>query len=177
MILPEVTTTFSASGMIFNFTANTPGTPFTHPVLQINSLIPSINQVANVFAVAQVDRVTLQRSLLVNDTLTLTLDGVTYTQAFTGSEANTLTALQTQINTSSGATLSAVGGVLTFTAKTPGVPFALAGFILTNSVLPVTTTQNVAPVKQQTEFILPTFIQGDIIAFSLNSVSVMQPFT
>lgn len=161
----------------FTITASASGTAFIPGVLTINNTTPSVNVTSNVPAQTQVDRVTLPRSLIAGDTVSLNLNGTVFTQAFTGgTDVATLGALQAQIASSTGATLGYVGNVLTFTAETSGVAFVLSGFTVQNSVLPAITVANTAPVKQQTQFILPTFVAGDAIDFTLNSTSVTGAF-
>jgi len=42
---------------------------------------------------------------------------------------------------------------------------------------PVTTVANVAPVKQETEISIPTFVAGDMLSFVLNATPIIQTYT
>jgi hypothetical protein len=101
-----VLVTFDAPSKIMSFTAVDPGTPFPHPTLTIDGSVTSVNLVANVYAVAQVDSITLQRNLLAGDTLALTFSGQTIVQAFSGSETDTLAALKATVDAETATTLS-----------------------------------------------------------------------
>lgn|GEM_PF-1212608 len=173
--LANVSSSFDAGTSTFTITAATPGTPFVSGVLTINNITPSINTVANVVAVAQVDQVTLLRAPLAGDTITITIDGTPITQAFDTDANTTLNALKVQVDATA-VTMTYVGNVITLTADIAGVPFAVGGCTVSNSLSPSTTVANVAPVKQETEYTFPTLVAGDSIAFSINGTPLVENF-
>lgn len=174
--LAGVSSSFDGGTSTFTITAATPGIPFISGVLTINNTTPSINTIANVIAVAQVDQMSLLRAPIAGDTISVIVDGTPFIQAFDTDTITTLNALKAQIDASA-VMMTFVGNVITLTADVAGVPFAVGGCTVSNSLSPSTTIANVAPVKQETEYTLPTLVAGDSIAFSINGIPLVENFT
>lgn len=91
-----VTSTLSGSSPNYTFTvtAATPGTPFTSASATVNASLLATTIQPNVFAVAQVDSLTIPRDLVAGDTLSVTLSGsAPITVTYSGSEAATISSL------------------------------------------------------------------------------------
>lgn len=173
--LASVSSSFDVGTSTFTITAATPGTPFVSGVLTINNTTSSINTIANVVAVAQVDQISLLRAPLAGDTISVVIDGTTIDQAFDTDATTTLDALKAQVDASA-VTMTYVGNVITLTADVAGVPFTVGSITVSNSLSPSTTVANVAPVKQETEYTFPTLVTGDSIAFSINGIPLVENF-
>lgn len=175
--LSEVSSVFDWTST-FTITSRTPGTAFTTGILTINSAYPSVNQVANVPAVAQIDTLTLSRDTIVWDKLSLMIDsGSVINASFSGTNTDTLTDFVANINASQTGTVATVlGNTITFTASIAGIPFTINSFVLENTSLGNTTTANVVAVAQEDEFSIPTFVVWDTISTTINGTGITQSF-
>jgi len=152
--------------------------PFTSWVLNIYSVIPSINQVANVAAVAQVDNINLARTLIIWDSLSININWTNiWPVVFSGSNDSTLADFITTINnTQSWVVASNTSNTITLTAATAWVTFTSNSFLVENNSLGSTTTNNVTAVKQVSEFEIPLFVVWDNISFTINGSWITQDF-
>ncbi len=176
--LPELDATFDNIDTI-TITAATPGNPFTQWTLAINTLYTSVNQVANKPAVAQVDKISLPRTLIQWDKVSINIDWVQINDTFTGTSAITLNNFANLINSAqSWATASISWNDITISASTAWIPFLIQtwSFIVENTSFANTTVQNVVAVKQQSEFDIPTFVAWDQINFSVDSTIISVDF-
>ena len=175
--LAEVSSIFDGNST-FTITAEVPWIPFTSGILTISSSIFSVNQTPNGLPQTQIDNVVLPRTLIAGDVIYLNIDGTQISQSFNSTHDTTLWDLVSNINSSqSGAVASFVWNTITLTASVSGVPFVASNFILENTMTPVTTVANVAPVKQETEISIPTFVAGDMLSFVLNATPIIQTYT
>jgi hypothetical protein len=177
--LPEVSATVSGSGGSYTFTVTsaTPGTPFTGAVLTVNTVTPAVNTVANVFPEAQIDSITVPRSLVAGDVLSVTLSGAAATTVtYSGSEAATLSGFTAALDALSEVSATLSGSTVTVTAAVPGVPFTLSALDLTGTVPTTVTINNVVPVTQVVTATLPGLVAGDTASTTLNGTSVSTPF-
>lgn len=113
--LASVSSSFDVGTSTFTITAATPGTPFVSGILTINNTTSSINTIANVVAVAQIDQISLLRAPLAGDTISVVIDGTTIDQTFDTDATTTLDALKAQVDASA-VTMTYVGNVITLTA-------------------------------------------------------------
>lgn len=175
--LSEVSSVFDWTST-FTITSEVAGTPFITWILTINSIYPSINQVANVPAVAQIDTLTLSRDTIAGDKLSFMIDsGSVINTSFSGTNADTLADFVANINSSqTGAVATVLGNTITFTASTAGVPFTINSFILENTSLWNTTTANVVAVAQEDEFTIPTFVLWDTLYTTINGTGIVESF-
>lgn len=173
--LAEVSSIFDGNST-FTITATTPGTPFVSWVLTIVTTYTSQNQVANVPAQAQIDRITLPRNLIAGDKLDININWNNATASFSGDMNNTLGLFAIAINAAqTWTTASIAGNQITFTATTAWVPFTITpwSFKITNTTLGNTTTNNVVAVKQEVEFAIPTFVVWDTLFMSINGNNII----
>lgn len=163
----------------FTLTATNSWIAFTGWVLSIYSTIPSVNTVANVPAVTQIDTITLARALIAWDALSLTISGNTIGPVvFSGSQDTTLTNFINTINNAqSWAIASYVWNVITLTASVSWIPFTASWFSIENTSLSNITTPNVTAVKQVSQFDIPLFVTWDNISFTLDWTGISQDFT
>ncbi|MDD2487137.1 MAG: Ig-like domain-containing protein [Candidatus Gracilibacteria bacterium] len=175
--LSEINSSFDSANSTFTITSNTPGIAFVSGILNITSATNSVNMVANVPAQAQVDSITLPRAIIAGDMLSINIDGNLITEVFSGSESETLDSFKSKVDSiATGVSLNISGSDLVFTATTAGVPFSIGSFTIDNSISPATTVDNVVAVKQETEMVMPTLVEGDFIGFSIDGNSILQNF-
>lgn len=175
--LSEINSVFDGDST-FTITSNIAGDPFTTGILTISSIYTSLNQVANVPAVAQVDSLTLSRDTIVGDKLSLMIDsGSIINTSFSWTNTDTLADFVANINASqTGAIATVLGNTITFTASTAGIPFTINSFVLENTSLGNTTTANVVAVAQENEFAIPTFVIWDTIYTTINWTGIVESF-
>lgn len=175
--LTEVSSVFDWTST-FTITSKTAGTAFTTGILTINSTYPSTSQVANVPAVAQIDTLTLSRDTILGDKLSLMIDsGSIINTSFSGTNTDTLNDFVANINASqTWAIATVLGNTITFTASVAGVPFHVNSFVLENTSLGNTTTNNVVAVAQEDEFPIPTFVVWDTLYTTINGTGIVESF-
>lgn len=175
--LAEINATFDWNETI-TITAADAWIPFTSWVLNIYSTIPSVNQVANVSAVAQVDKLNLARSIIAWDSISLTVNWNNIGPVdFSWSNNNTLSLFANEINNSQSWVIATNdSSSITLTSSVAWTPFTASSFLLENNSLSSTTTNNVVAVKQVSEFEIPLFVEWDNISFTINWTWITENF-
>ena len=163
----------SVSLNTLTLTSRVPGSAFTTSNAHIDSTIPSVNVDPNISAVAKIDRITFPRSLVAGDNVSLTINGNTVTQSFSGTSANTLSILADSL---SGATVgvSAVSSGLNITVNStvPGQDFNLSDVTLVNSKQATVLVTPIVPVKQKNTYTLTASeLPNDNISVTVNSIN------
>jgi len=160
--------------------AKVPGNAFSlsHIVTGSSGVASAVVQ-PNVVPVAQVNTLTLPRSIDPGETLSLTVSGSGITQSYTGSSAVTLEALVAQIDALDIVNATIIGNVVTITAATPGVPFTLSTLEVTGGTGTLVPVQpNVIAVAQVSVLSFNRdFVAGDSFSGSIGASQVQMSFS
>ena len=162
-------------------TSKTAGDPFSITSIGSTGSTGTISRAtnqANVVAVAQVDTYNISgMTVETGDTMTVTLDGSTYTTASltaSASATDVANALNTAIGGSEPVTVAASGNNLTFTANAAGTSFISGSFSTTAGM--GNTTENTSAVAQEDTLTVNlggnAIAAGDEIEIDVNGTSV-----
>ncbi len=170
-----VNASYSGATNKISFIAKTAGVPFSlsNLVIQSSGVNPSVVQ-PNVVPVAQVNTITLPRTIDAGEQMALTVAGTPIVQSYTGSSNATLDAFVNQIDSLAAVDASRSGGAITITSAIPGTPFAIGTLAVTgNSVAVVHVAPNVIAVAQQDVMSFARdFVAGDTLSGSVNGTPV-----
>lgn len=177
--LSEVDAVFDWNQTI-TITTATPWIGFSSAVISVNTSYSSVTQTANVPAQAKIDTITIPRTLFPWDSLSVDIDSNMISTTYTWSSAATIQNFVDAINSSqSGSIASVIWNIITLTATTAWIPFAVWtwSFVIENDSVWNTTVNNVIAVKQQSEFDLPNLVEWDMIMFTLEWAPIITNFT
>ena len=112
-------------------------------------------------AVKQAITYTLSAAVATGETLSITINGTTYTQVFTTDAATTYAALKTSVDVSA-VVMTVSGNALTVTADTAGIAFTVTPLSTTNATTTVASSASVANVVAVAEQFTVTFADGQV---------------
>lgn len=141
--LPNITS--GLVGNVITLTAETAGTAFITGNAQfINIQTPSVT-VSNTAAVAEKKSINFPVALVGGDTVHITIDGTSVSEAFNTDSDTTLTSLLATINAAVPAVTATLPTPLNLVieANVPGVTFSIDHMDVTNTTAPVNVTPNV----------------------------------
>lgn len=164
----------SVSGNTLTLTSRTPGIAFTTSAAHIDSQISSANVQANVPAVAKIENITFPRSLVAGDSVSLTINGNTVTQAFSGSSSATLAALASSLSGATVGVMAVSSGLdITISSTVAGQDFTLSSVTIENSNQATVLVTPIVPVKQKNTYAFAgTELAGDIFSVVINGTTV-----
>lgn len=157
----SVTATYSGATGKVHLKAKVAGNAFS-----LSNIVTGSSDVAshvvqpNVVPVAQVNTLTLPRTIDSGETISLSISGSGVTQSYTGSSTHTIDELVNQIDALDLVNATVTGNVITITAATPGIPFSLSPLSVTGG------TGTLVPVQPN----VIAVAQVDVISFSRNFV-------
>ncbi len=127
---------------------------------------------------AQSERYTAPRTLVNGDTLSLQLDGTTFSQTFLGSSSTTLANLASNINNLPYLNATASGQTIIVTATTPGNAFVGGTLSLQHDSLASQTISNFVGTKAVQSITFATgFVAGDRVAITVNGTPTSTLFS
>lgn len=175
-----VNASYSGSTGKIHLIAKVAGNAFSisNIVTQSSNVVSSVVQ-PNVVPVAQVNTITLPRSIDAGETLNLNVSGSGIAQSYTGSSAATLAAFVQQIDALALVNASVTGNIITVTAATPGTPFTLGTLSVTGgSAVLVPVQPNIVAVAQIDVLSFSrAFVVGDSLSGSIGSTSIQVAYT
>lgn len=127
---------------------------------------------------AQIDTITLPRSLVDGDILVLSISGQLVSQNIGTSTGTDFDNFVNTLNLLENISASRVGDTITLTAKTPGTPFILNFGRLTHVSQSVLSVSNDVGRVEQQSLNFPAYIQnGDNLSFGIDGVTLTGTFT
>lgn len=153
--ISSLTGTVSASldgtSHIITLDAVTAGNGFSATLSVGGATIAPTTLTDNTGSLAQIDQITLGRTIAVGDTLSLTVNTGSFARAFAVDQDTTMNSLASDINTALTGAVSAsyAGGVLTLTSQVEGTPFTTSALTIATTVSSASVQPNIVPVAQQ----------------------------
>lgn len=128
-------------------------------------------------AVSQSDSFTLPRALVDGDTVSLTVDGATYSQTFLASSDTTVSNLAANIDNLPYLAASASGGTITLLASTPGNAYTAGSLSIKHVSAANPTIANLVGVTAEQSVTFPSpFVAGDQVDVTVNGNATSTPF-
>lgn len=162
-------------------TSSVAGEPFSISSLSVSgSAAASITVQANNVAVAQRDAVVYPRHAVAGDTVRLNVNSTDVSQAFTGSNEETMSGLVAQVSAlpNLAASYDSILNVLTVESTVPGTPFTIASASITSDIASSNAVANVAAVAQVESLTFGRdFVSGDQVSVVINGNTVSETFT
>ncbi|MDD2565242.1 MAG: hypothetical protein PHZ26_01225 [Candidatus Gracilibacteria bacterium] len=179
--LPDYISIYDDSIRTFTITSENPGIPFDVGNLRLDrGLINSTTPVNNVVAIAQESELLIPQQLFVGDVIDFSIDGISVSQAFTGSRDSTLQAFADQITslTNASGSYDNISSKVQMIAKNAGTSFSMSNLVITSfGINPINIQPNIVPVAQidTPNFTRPIY-NDEIITFTLSGNIISQAF-
>lgn len=153
--ISSLTGTVSASldgtSQIITLDAVTSGNGFTASLSVGGVTIAPTTMTENTGSLAQIDQITLGRTIATGDTLSLSVNTGSFVRAFAVDQDMTMNTLASDINAALTGAVSAsyAGGVLTLTSQVEGTPFTTSSLTIATTVSITSVQPNIVPVAQK----------------------------